>query len=232
MLIDLHAHSYPSSDDSLQPIEELIAEAKRAGLDGFCLTEHDRFWNTQHLQALSREFDFPLFPGCEVTTDEGHLLVFGLHEYVFGMHRAEFVRNLVHEAGGAIIAAHPYRRQFKQEEAQSKAAYKHMLTQAYLDQHLSSAHGVEALNGRGSEEENAFAQEICVRYNLTGSGGSDARRPGDVGSCATQFLKPVHTLEALVKALRGGLVQPASPRKAEQHPPPNGRAGVRPVYPA
>lgn len=112
-----------------------------------------------------------------MTTDEGHLLVFGLYEYVFGMHQAEFVRNLVHEAHGAIIAAHPYRRQFKQGEAQSKATYERMLTQAYQDQRLSSAHGVEALNGRGSEEENAFAQEICVRYNLTGSGSSDAHRP-------------------------------------------------------
>ena len=218
ILIDIHAHSYPSSDDSLQPIEELIAEAKRAGLDGLCLTEHDRFWNTQNLQALSQEFDFPLFPGCEVTTDEGHLLVFGLHEYIFGMHRAEFVRNLVHEAGGAIIAAHPYRRQFKQEEAQSKATYERMLTKAYRDQRLSSVHGVEVLNGRGSEEENAFAQDICVRYNLTGAGGSDAHRPGDVGSCATRFLKPVHTLEALVKALRGGLFQPTSPPESRAAP--------------
>ena len=231
MLIDLHAHSYPNSDDSLLPIEELITEAKRAGLDGLCLTEHDRFWDTQNLQALSREFDFPLFPGCEVTTDEGHLLVFGLHEYVFGMHRSEFVRNLVREARGAIIAAHPYRRQFKQEEAQSEATYERMLTQAYQDQSLSPAHGVEALNGRGSEEENAFAQEICARYSLAGAGGSDAHRPGDVGSCATRFPEPVHTLEALVKALRGGLFQPV-PRKAEQHPPPNGGGGVRSIYPA
>ena len=218
MLIDLHAHSYPGSDDSLLRIEELITEAKRTGLDGLCLTEHDMFWDVQHLQALSREFDFPLFPGCEVTTDEGHLLVFGLQEYVFGMHRAEFVRNLIHEAGGAIIAAHPYRRQFKQEEARSRVAYERMLTQAYQDQRLYYAHGVEVLNGRGSEEENTFAQEICVRYNLTGAGGSDAHRPGDVGSCATRFLKPVHTLEALVKALRGGLFQPASPQKSSAAP--------------
>ena len=218
MLIDLHAHSYPSSDDSLLPIEELIAEAKRASLDGLCLTEHDGFWDTQRLQAFSREFEFPLFPGCEVTTDEGHLLVFGLHEYVFGMHRAEFVRDLVQEAGGAIIAAHPYRRQFKQEEAQSEDTYERMLTQAYQDQRLSSAHGVEALNGRGSEKENAFAQEICARYNLTGTGGSDAHGPGDVGSCATRFLKPVHTLESLVEALRDGLFQPASLRRSSAAP--------------
>ena len=213
MLIDLHTHSYPSSDDSLLSIDALITEAKRAGLDGLCLTEHDRFWDARHLHTLSREFDFPLFPGCEVTTDEGHLLVFGLDRYVFGMHRAEFVRNLVHEAGGAIIAAHPYRRQLKQETAQSKAAYSRMLDQACRDQHLSSAHGVEVLNGRGSEVENAFAQELCARYNLTGTGGSDAHQPGDVGTCATRFLKPVHTLEALVQALRGGLCHPVSPQK-------------------
>ena len=208
MLIDLHTHSYPSSDDSLLRIEGLIAEAKHAGLDGICLTEHDRFWDPAHLQALSREFDFPLFPGCEVTTDEGHFLVFGLHKYVFGMHRAEFVRSLVGEAGGAIIAAHPYRRQLKRGRPHTKIDYEIMLTKAYETQNLASAHGIEVLNGRGAAEENEFSQEICDRYNLAGTGGSDAHSPGDVGKCATRLMHPAHSLEALVKLLRAGLFRP------------------------
>jgi len=88
-----------------------------------------------------------------------------------------------------------------------------MLDQAYRNQRLSSTHGVEVFNGRGSDEENAFVQELCARYNLTGTGGSDAHQPGDVGTCATRFLKPIHTLEALVQALRAGLFHPVSHQK-------------------
>ena len=88
MIIDIHTHTYPTSDDSTLTPEELIAKAKRIGLDGVCITDHDRFWDPKDIHALSREHDYLVLPGCEVTTEEGHLLVYGLKEYIFGMHKA------------------------------------------------------------------------------------------------------------------------------------------------
>ena len=100
MIIDIHTHTYPTSDDSMLTPEELIQEAKRIGLDGVCITDHDGFWDPKDVEALSQVHDFLVLPGCEVTTEEGHLLVYGLEKYIFGMHRASFVRDLVEEAGG------------------------------------------------------------------------------------------------------------------------------------
>src|SRR5215467_6346868 len=44
MILDLHIHtSWHSADSNLSPID-LIREAKRLGLDGVVVTEHDRGW--------------------------------------------------------------------------------------------------------------------------------------------------------------------------------------------
>ena len=110
LIIDIHTHTYPTSDDSSLLPDELIQEAIRIGLDGICITDHDGFWKPQDIEELSRRHGFLVLPGCEVTTEEGHLLVYGLDRYIFGMHRAAFVRELVDDAGGAIVVAHPYRR--------------------------------------------------------------------------------------------------------------------------
>ena len=93
MLIDIHTHTYPMSDDSLLTPEKLISEAKRIGLDGVCITDHDRFWDPADIIKLGKDNDFLTIPGCEVTTEEGHVLVYGLREYIFGMHKSDFVRD-------------------------------------------------------------------------------------------------------------------------------------------
>ena len=74
MLIDIHTHTYPTSDDSELTPEELISEAKRIGLDGICLTDHDGFWDPSDVEKLGKDNVYLFIPGCEVTTDEVNLL--------------------------------------------------------------------------------------------------------------------------------------------------------------
>ena len=85
MLIDLHTHSYPNSDDSFMDVNELIDGSKSLGLDGICLTDHDTFWSGDEIRELSNKHNFLIFPGCEINTESGHVLVFGLKKYEFGM---------------------------------------------------------------------------------------------------------------------------------------------------
>lgn len=211
MLIDLHTHTYPKSADSSISPAQLVIEAKRVGLDGICLTDHDGFWDARSLQGLGREHDLLIFPGCEVTTEEGHLLVFGLNRYIFGMHRASYVRGLVDRAGGVIIVAHPYRRSFREEEANTaKAAYLSMVERACRNSIFSVADCVEVLNGRGSDGENAFSLEISKRFGLKGTGGSDAHRVEELGTFATEFPGSVKTLAQLIHAFKEGRFEPVT----------------------
>ena len=69
MLIDLHIHTKPASYCSeLDPLD-MIHRAKKIGLHGVCIAEHDVIWSRSDIEKLSREYDFPVFRGMEVNTD-------------------------------------------------------------------------------------------------------------------------------------------------------------------
>ena len=208
MIIDIHTHTFPTSDDSMLSPEELIAEAKRIGLDGICITDHDGFWNPGDVMKLAETYNYLVLPGCEVTTEEGHLLVYGLDHYIFGMHRAAFVRDLVVEAGGAIVVAHPYRRVFREAAASDGEAYSEMLERGCRNSVFPMSDAVEVLNGRGSEQENAFAGDLAMRLDMKGTGASDAHKLDDVGTFATEFERPVSCLGDLITELRAGRFAP------------------------
>ena len=203
MLIDLHCHTWPLSDDSFLSADDLIDAAKAAGLDGVCLTEHDFFWEGERVQALAEKHNFLVIPGAELNTEDGHMLVFGLERYVYGMHRIQELAGLVEEAGGAIIAAHPYRRQLPFQVA-GEAAYREALARAACNPAYRYACAIEDLNGRGSPLENRFAAELRARLGLPGCGGSDAHDRAGVGRCATSFQRPISGLSDLIGELRAG----------------------------
>jgi len=208
LIIDIHTHTYPTSDDSLLTPEDLIDEARRIGLDGVCLTDHDRFWEPDDIVALSKKHDYLVIPGCEVSTEEGHLLVYGLKEYIFGMHRAQYVKDLVEEAGGAIVVAHPYRRKYTKVAHTSPQAFYEMLDRACSSDVFSLADGVEVFNGRGSKEENAFSAEVAKRFDLDGTGASDAHKIEDIGTFATEFEGKIRNLDDFIAELKAGRFRP------------------------
>jgi predicted metal-dependent phosphoesterase TrpH len=215
MLIDLHTHTRPISWDSDLTPDQLIDLSKAAGLDGVCFTEHDYFWDGAECRALAERHDFLVLPGVEVNTEDGHLLVFGLQKYQYGMHRIEQLTSMVDAAGGAMIAAHPYRRYMPWyhldepdlEKALSRAlanpAYKHCVA-------------LEAWHGRAAPQQNAFSQRLCERLEMRASGGSDAHQPPHVARCATRFERPVRTLEELIAELKAGRFQGVDLRSGDE----------------
>ena len=227
MIIDIHTHTYPTSDDSSLVPEQLIEEAMRIGLDGICITDHDGFWKPEQIDELSKRHGFLVLPGCEVTTEEGHLLVYGLDRYVFGMHRAAFVRKLVDDAGGVIVVAHPYRRTYSDPGENGSATYAEMLERASRNSVFAISDAVEVLNGRGTAKQNAFSQEVADRFDMNGTGASDAHRLEDVGTFATEFHKPVRSTEDLVRELAAGRFRPVVlDRGAVVQSPSTGRTSI------
>lgn len=212
MIIDIHTHTYPTSDDSTLTPEELITKAKRIGLDGVCITDHDRFWDPKDIHALSRKYDYLVLPGCEVTTEEGHMLVYGLQEYIFGMHKASYVKELVDNAGGAMVVAHPYRRFYRKQAHTSEEAYQEMLDRACRNKVFGFIDAVEIFNGRGSDEENYFAGDIADRFGLSATGASDAHSIEQVGTYATRFRQPVRCIDEFIAELKAGRFSPYSLR--------------------
>lgn len=112
--IDLHTHTFFSGDGVSSP-EENIAAARRKGLDGFAITDHNTSDAVTYLleRGLMREDGTPVdgllvIPGQEVTTDEGHLLCIGATLPDLKGRPAREVCEIIHERGGLAIPPHPY----------------------------------------------------------------------------------------------------------------------------
>ena len=203
MLIDLHTHTHPLSHDSLLSPDDLIEAAKAASLDGVCLTEHDFFWDPAEAAALSKRHNFLVIPGIEVNTEDGHIVVFGLERFVYGMHRMHELARMADEFGAVMIAAHPYRRQLP-FELRHEGDWTHALERAVANPAYSHVTAIESQNGRGSDRENAFSTEVATRLRLPTVAASDAHEGKDIGRCATEFERKITGLEDLIAELRAG----------------------------
>jgi predicted metal-dependent phosphoesterase TrpH len=207
MIIDLHSHTRPKSFDSLLSPSELVLRAKKAGLDGICLTEHDLFWNNETAERLGREHDFLVIPGSEIDTEEGHIVVFGVNEYKFGMQHINSLRVVLDRVGGFMILSHPYRRVFFREDIEGVAEqYSQKSVFKFVDT-------IEVLNGRGTTRQNEFSQVLGQKLGWQGTGGSDAHGPEDVPTCATKFERKIRNVEELVQELKAGRYQPVDLRQ-------------------
>ncbi len=212
MLIDLHTHSYPMSDDSFMSVDEAIEGAKSIGLGGICLTDHDAFWTDDQARELSQRHGFLVLTGSEINTDAGHVLAFGLHRYEFGMHKPDFLRSCADRDGGVLIAAHPYRRRFLEEPGREPAARAGMLERAVGDPFFGLCEAVETLNGRGSDEQNRYSADLATSLSLPATAGSDAHRVAQLGTAATEFRGKVEGLADLIRLLKSGQYHPVDLR--------------------
>lgn len=203
MLIDLHTHTHPSSWDSFLTADELIERCKAADLDGVVLSEHDWAWNPDEVAELAKRHDYLVMAGMEINTEDGHILVYGMHEYVFGMHRAHELAEHVARHDGVMVAAHPYRRQAPWvwddeqqwtdalERAQRNGAYRYIAA-------------MEILNGRGNLNENLFSQRLAEGMGMPSTAGTDSHALGDIGKAATYFERDIRNERELIEEIRAG----------------------------
>jgi predicted metal-dependent phosphoesterase TrpH len=211
-VIDLHLHTYPSSPCSVARVDDVILEAKRIGLDGMCLTDHNYVWDRARVDELKRKHDFLILRGNEITTDQGDMLVFGLEKEVQGVIKLEELRSMVSEAGGFIIAAHPFRGFLLFGSGQLGLTPEKAMERPLFKQ----VDGIEVLNSKVAEKENRFASEVAKGIGLPGTGGSDAHQVSDVGVYATRFFSKITSEKELINALRGGRYEAVAFKKDKE----------------
>jgi len=215
--IDLHTHTSPKSFCSTVSPDSMIKQAREVGLDGVCFTEHDEPWDEEAIERLRQKHGFLILRGMEVNTEYGHMLVFGVHRYLYGMHRAEFLREIVDAEGGAIVIAHPFRR-----PVYSGGGFGSLDTGVTIEtaaQHavFRMVEAVEVLNAGRPERENRFAAEFCDAVGLPKAGGSDAHALDEVGLAYTVFDQPITSEADLIRELKHGAYHPESrPRALDQ----------------
>ena len=188
MLIDLHCHTKVYSACSALTPEALVRAAQARGLDGVCITEHDALWPLADIERVAAEMDFVVVRGMEVTTEVGHVLVFGATAHHPAMATLAELRRRVRDDGALMYFAHPSRK-YGTLPPDDLAAY--------FD-------SVEAHNGTEGILQNDHAVRLATGMRLPGIGGSDAHSVREVGVCATEFENDVRDEATFLAALRAG----------------------------
>ena len=89
MLIEMHAHTSRHSPCSLIDPAELVERVRMKGLQGLVITEHDYLWSPAELEDLRKQTgldgSFLLAAAQEVSTDIGHVLVYGADHTIEGI---------------------------------------------------------------------------------------------------------------------------------------------------
>jgi predicted metal-dependent phosphoesterase TrpH len=187
-LVDLHCHTKVRSACSALTPDALVRAAQVRGLDGVCITEHDALWALDDVRRVSEQMGFVVVRGMEVTTEVGHVLVFGLQTHSAEMATLDALHRIVRDEGGLMFLAHPSRR-YGTLPPDDLAAY--------FD-------SVESQNGTEGMLQNDNAGQLARGMRLPGIGGSDAHSAREVGVCATEFEADVRDEASLLDALRSG----------------------------
>ncbi|MFC2056477.1 PHP domain-containing protein [Chloroflexota bacterium] len=166
MKYDLHVHSKYSSDGVLEP-EEIVKIAKRKGLRGIAVTDHNTIKGGLETKKYETA-DFEVIVGCEIMTERGEITGLFLSQEI----KPRDVQGVVleiKEQGGIIVIPHPFdeirRSSFRPTEEDVK----------FID-------AIEGFNSRCLfQKYKESAVEFALRYNLPVIGGSDAHFANEVG---------------------------------------------------
>jgi predicted metal-dependent phosphoesterase TrpH len=107
------------------PPAALFAAARRAGLAGLAVCDHNTLAGSRAAQAACPP-DLCVIPGAEYSTEAGHALAYfigigaeeaGLPRDAAGRFALDALARFVHGQGGLLIAAHPYRHRTRLPES-------------------------------------------------------------------------------------------------------------------
>jgi predicted metal-dependent phosphoesterase TrpH len=188
---DHHVHtSRYSPDSSIDPLV-LVERARRVGLDGVVITEHDFQWPHDELEALASNADgLKVFSGAEISAREGHFLVYGLpnlERVPPGIQLGELIA-VVRAHGAAIVAAHPFRWDQPFDEL--------------VAEHGPCFDALELVSNNVTPDTRQKTAKLLETYPMGSTGSSDCHEPDAIGCYYTEFPDPIQTLSDFVAALR------------------------------
>ncbi len=187
--IDLHIHTCYSYDGLITP-QELVFYARKHGLDGVAITDHNRI---DGALKIAKETHFLIIPSIEISSRSGHIVGLNLTEPVPRDLSVEETIDRIHELGGLAVACHP--------RAFLKSSLKGNVSQKF--------DAVEVINASAFPFKRSVkqAQKIASSLELAQVAGSDAHYAPEIGFAYTT-VEAEPDIEEIVKAIDKGLCQP------------------------
>jgi len=184
MKIDLHIHS-EYSFDSIMSIKKILKVASKR-LDGIAITDHNTLEGAIEATKLNQNPGFIVVQGNEINTEFGDLLGLFLTEEIKSREAFEVIDE-IHEQGGIVVLAHPYKRRGE-----------------YPLELMKRIDAIEGFNARiGNKNLLHRAWKLSREYHLPLIAGSDAHFPFEIGRGITIF-EDLKSVEDVKKAILKG----------------------------
>ncbi|MGC8940281.1 MAG: CehA/McbA family metallohydrolase [Candidatus Bathyarchaeia archaeon] len=187
--IDLHVHTQYSYDALITP-EELVCYAKKRGLSGVAITDHD---TTEGTTKIIGEEGFLIIPGIEVSSMDGHVVGLNVNDKIPRGLSVEETVDRIHEAGGVAVACHPI-----------------ALFKGSLGRHVNAKFdAVEVINSSAFPFRYAVkrSMEIASNLRIAQVAGSDAHYAPEIGYAYT-VIDAEPEIPSIVNALTRGFCKP------------------------
>ncbi|NLZ46893.1 MAG: histidinol-phosphatase [Clostridiales bacterium] len=213
-LYETHLHTAEASDCASATGAEQADQFKKLGYDGIFITDH--FFNgNSHINVIAPyeawekkinlfyegyenakrrgdKIGLKVFFGLEFNYRSTEFLTYGItketlidHPEIINMEPVEYC-NFVHQHGGLVIHAHPYR------EAPYIDTFR--LVPEYVD-------GVEIYNAKNTKRANDLAKITAQAYDIAGICGSDCHHLDDDKLCAVACETEINSFEDFSRAL-------------------------------
>jgi predicted metal-dependent phosphoesterase TrpH len=187
--IDLHVHTHYSFDSLITP-KELVFYARKRGLDGVAITDHDRL---DSALKIAKETDFFVIPGMEITSLNGHIVALNIKEPIPKDLGSDETVDRIHEAEGIAVACHPI------------TFFKGSLGK-YAN---SKFDAIEVINASAFPFHRSVkqAQQLASNLRIPQVAGTDAHYALEIG-CAYTLIDAELKTDEVIKAISKGSCKP------------------------
>lgn len=184
----IHVHTDYSVDSNASPAD-VLALARRQGVDVLAITDHDEIGGA--LEARARADGVRVIVGQEISSADGHILGLFLSESVPPRMSAERTAEAIRAQGGLVFAPHPYT--ILCPESLGEGAMLRLLP--WLD-------GVEVCNAQDPLTwENRWASRFAAAHAITPYVGADVHLRGWL-DVAYQFMPDFDSPETFLRAMK------------------------------
>lgn len=176
MKIDFHIHTTYSYDSLMKP-EKILKIAKKRGLDGVVICDHNTIKGGVETKKLNYDENFIVIVGAEIATNAGDITGIFLTKEIESRNVDDVIEE-IRAQNGKVILNHPFKA--------------HDLSK--ID--LSKIDFIEGYNSRLNDDENQKAIELATSHNIPIIAGSDAHLYSEIANCKTT-VKDIATLTPL-----------------------------------
>ena len=164
----MHCHT-KYSIDALPSLDKIFKQAKKRGLDGIAITDHDNTDGWSDAIEAAKKYNMQVVLGEEIKSKNGDILALFIKEEIrMRKEDPEKVINKIHRQGGIAIIPHPF---------DNANPFKN------IEKYIDLADGIEVFNSRRFfNRDNKEAQEFYKKHpHLCFTAGSDAHAASGVG---------------------------------------------------